>query len=50
MNKVVEINPWCIAFVFVALAIVGFLLVHPLNCASPVCSSQVASLFSVILP
>ena len=34
MNTQVETSPWCIASVFLAIAIVTFLLIHPLNNAS----------------
>jgi hypothetical protein len=32
MNSPEETSPWCFAFVFFALAVAAFLLVHPLNC------------------
>jgi len=34
MNTQIETSPCCIALTIIALAIVVFLLVHPLNCAS----------------
>jgi hypothetical protein len=38
MHRKAEISPWCVASVFLALTVVAFLLVHPLNCVSSGCS------------
>jgi hypothetical protein len=38
MNRPVERNPWCVAYVFLAITVVMFLLLHPLNCVSSACA------------
>jgi hypothetical protein len=48
MNRTVGINLWCVAAVFIAIAVVMFLVVHPLNCISSG-SSPISSLFAVLL-
>jgi hypothetical protein len=48
MNKPIEINPWCVASVLLAIAVVMFLVIHPLNCVSSGCS-PISSLLAVLL-
>jgi hypothetical protein len=48
MNRMVEINIWCLASVFLAIAVVMFLLLHPLNCVSSECG-PISSLFAVLI-
>jgi hypothetical protein len=48
MNRRAEISPWCVASVFLALSVVAFLLVHPLNCVTSGCS-PLASLATFLL-
>jgi len=49
MNKPIVMNYWCVASVLLAIAIAAFLLVHPMNAASPLGNSPVASLLSSIV-
>ena len=48
MNRRVEINPLCLASLFLALVIVTFLILNPLNCSSSGCGSTLA-LIAVLL-
>ena len=48
MNRRVEINPLCLASLFLALVIVTFLVLNPLNCVSSGCGSTLA-LIAVLL-
>ena len=48
MNRPIEINPWCIACGFLALAVVTFLVVHPLNSLSSG-SVSVGSLVAAVM-
>lgn len=48
MNRRAEINPLCVAFVFLALGVVTFLLLHPLNHAASA-YSPLPSFFALLL-
>ena len=48
MNRPVEISPWCIACGFLALVVVMFLVVHPLNSISSG-SVSVGSLVAAVM-
>jgi hypothetical protein len=48
MNRMEEINPWCVAAVLIAIAVVTFLVIHPLNCVSSG-GSPISSLIAVLL-
>jgi hypothetical protein len=49
MDKPIIMNYWCVASVLLAIGIAAFLLVHPMNAASPLGNSPVASLLSSIV-
>ena len=50
MNRELEINPLCVASLLLALAIVTFLILHPMNQAwSAVGDNSFLSLFRVLL-
>ena len=49
MNRDVEINPLCVASLFLALAILAFLLLHPMNHASSAGGYSILSLFRVLV-
>lgn len=49
MNKPNILNYWCVASLFFAIAIVVFLLVHPMNSISSSGSGLMASCFSAIV-
>ena len=50
MNRELQINPLCVASLFLALGIVTFLILHPMNQAwSAVGDNSILSFFGVLL-
>ena len=50
MNRELEINPLCVASLLLALAIVAFLILHPMNQAwSAVGDNSILSFFRIVL-
>jgi hypothetical protein len=49
MGKPIGMNYWCVASVFLAVAIVAFLLIHPMNAISSLDNGPVAVLLSAMV-